>query len=555
MAVLALTACMGDTPSFAFGAPELHTVRRGNLRITVNAQSALQAEIETSIRSKVKGWVGLLYLIPEGIQVEEGDELALLDLSKHEEYRAGQAIKVAKVKAALEQATKNLEIMETQLLAMEMTADSELRIAQMELEKFLGREADDSAANPSRAGEAGTNRDMVDGLEEMLDNEMLTNPEAEVEYSGLASEIRVLLGEEGLDRAMGQMANQVLAQIDFIRLAQAEMELRKETLEHSVDLKQKDFITSNELERDRLRFQSQYSRVTLAWNDIDLLINYTLQQDKIRLTQDVENKELTLLNTLATNEARRVRERAEVFAKTLEYEHAAERLATVDEQIANSVITAPHAGVVIYGKQGRDRHSPPIEEGSMIRERQKLVTLPDVSKLIAEFKVHESQIQNVEQGQSATLEMDAFPDRTFTGVVTHVAGLADPGSRWNTSSLKNYTVTVAIDGENTDEALRPGMNASMEILVDTVEDVLSVPMEAVRRDRQTHYVWKSTPAAPVATRVSLGRNNLTHVEIQEGVEVGDMVYLSPPLDVEPPTFDRGTAGDQSPAGLPAEEVR
>ncbi len=185
----------------------------------------------------------------------------------------------------------------------------------------------------------------------------------------------------------------------------------------------------------------------------------------------------------------------------------------------------------------------------MIRERQKLVTLPDVSKLIAEFKVHESQIQNVERGQSATLEMDAFPDRTFTGVVTHVAGLADPGSRWNTSSLKNYTVTVALDGENTDGALRPGMNASMEILVDTVEDVLSVPMQAIRRDRQTHYVWKSTPTAPVATRVRLGRNNLTHVEIQEGVEVGDMVYLSPPLDVEPPTFDQG------PAGLPTEEVR
>ena len=101
----------------------------------------------------------------------------------------------------------------------------------------------------------------------------------------------------------------------------------------------------------------------------------------------------------------------------------------------------------------------------------------------------------------------------------------------------------------------PGMNVGMELLVDTVEDVLSVPMDAVRRDRQVHYVWKSTPGAPVATRVRLGRNNLTHVVIQEGVEVGDRVYLSPPLDVEPPTFDQGTPNDQGTAGAPAEEGR
>ena len=42
---------------------------------------------------------------------------------------------------------------------------------------------------------------------------------------------------------------------------------------------------------------------------------------------------------------------------------------------------------------------------------------------------------------------------------------------------------------------------------------------------------------------------------EEGVEVGDMVYLSPPLDVDPPTFDQSTPNDQSPAGLPAEEGR
>ena len=296
-----LVACSGDRPSAIpeLGVP-IHTVRRGDLKVTVEEKSELQAKVKTTLRSKMKGWVALLFLTPEGTEVAEGDLLAELDASKHEEFRAKQAIIVSRARSSLEQVRKNLEIMETRLLVAENTAVNQLRIAEMELEKFMGRQAD------GMPDAAGTNLEMVEKLEAMLAEEFLDNPGAEVEYAGLADQVRELLGEDNLHRAMGQTANRVLDQIDRISLARADLELKRDTLEHSESLAVQDFITKNELERDKLAYESQLSRVTLSWNNIDLMINYTLQQDWIRRKQDVLNADLNLENTRARNESERV---------------------------------------------------------------------------------------------------------------------------------------------------------------------------------------------------------------------------------------------------------
>lgn len=535
LVLLALTSCGEGRPGTAAGGAPVQTVRRGDLRITVNEKAELQAAVKTTLSSQIEGWVALLYLIPESTQVSAGQVLAELDVSDKEEKRASQAIAVARAESALEQARKNLEIVEAGLLAAENAARSRLTIAEMELEKFFGKKIPEDVA--ADASSSGTNLEMVEKLQLMLAHEFQYNPGAEVEYAGLADRVRDLLGEENLNRAMGQTANQVLDRIDQIRLARADLELKKDTLRHSEELQTRDFITRNELERDRLAHESQLSRVTLSWNNLDLLINYTLPQTRIRLTQDVLNADLALETTLARNEARRIRERAEVTAKEMENDLARERLENLDTQIRNSVIRAPHPGVVIYGKTGKDWWSSAVEEGGMIRERQALVVLPDVSKIQAEFTVHESQIEKIALDQPVTVRVDAFPERSFTGRVTEIGGIASSArSQMSTSALKTYKTVVTLDGVNSDGALRPGMNAGIEILVDTVENVPSVPIEAVQRHRDRHYVWMETPTGPVAQPVVLGKNNQTHVAITKGLEDGDRVYLSPPQGVVAPDF-------------------
>ena len=145
---------------------DIHTVKRGDLRITVREQGELHATVNTRIASQVKGRATLIYLIQEGAMVQKGDRLAELDVSGVEDKLANQSIAVAKAEAALEQGIKNFEIVETIARQPEYAAESQVRMAHMRLEGFLGRTM--TTERPADREIAGTNAEMVAKLKERL---------------------------------------------------------------------------------------------------------------------------------------------------------------------------------------------------------------------------------------------------------------------------------------------------------------------------------------------------------------------------------------------------
>jgi len=79
------------------------------------------------------------------------------------------------------------------------------------------------------------------------------------------------------------------------------------------------------------------------------------------------------------------------------------------------------------------------------------------------------------------------------------------------------------------------------INVGTLRDVLHVPVPALERRRGDRFVWKITPGGPVATKVELGGNNLTHVEIVAGLAEGDRISLVRPAGAELPGEEEAPA--------------
>ena len=110
--------------------------------------------------------------------------------------------------------------------------------------------------------------------------------------------------------------------------------------------------------------------------------------------------------------------------------------------------------------------------------------------------------------------------------VLRVSTLPDPIP--HAQDVKVYRAAVQLEFDNSGGTLRPGMNATVEIAVGQVENVLSVPLVAVKRRGDAYFVFKNTPNGPVAVPVELGVSNLTHVEVVKGVEDGDEVWLAPP---------------------------
>jgi HlyD family secretion protein len=133
-----------------------------------------------------------------------------------------------------------------------------------------------------------------------------------------------------------------------------------------------------------------------------------------------------------------------------------------------AVIRAPSDGVIIE----RD-----VEVGQTVAaslQAPKLFSLAtDLKNMQVEASVDEADIGQIKDDQSVTFTVDAYPEQTFTGTVTQVR--LDPII---TQNVVTYTVIIAV--ANPDLKLRPGMTATVSILVDRRENVLRVPTLATR---------------------------------------------------------------------------
>jgi HlyD family secretion protein len=114
----------------------------------------------------------------------------------------------------------------------------------------------------------------------------------------------------------------------------------------------------------------------------------------------------------------------------------------------------------------------------------------------------------------------------FNGIITEVSSVPIPG-RWPNMDLKEYEAEIKLtDGLDVIQKLRPGLTAQVEILVDSRENILQVPMTAVLAlaDKQVAFVL--TNKGEERRDLEVGLSNQGHVEIKEGVKVGELVILN-----------------------------
>jgi HlyD family secretion protein len=172
-----------------------------------------------------------------------------------------------------------------------------------------------------------------------------------------------------------------------------------------------------------------------------------------------------------------------------------------------------------------------------VRERQELIYLPTAQSMLAEVKIHESSLKKVKIGMPARVTVDAVPNRVFMGRVAKIAVLPDAASWWGNPDLKVYNTEVHLDNG---VDLRAGMSCRAEIVVETYERALYVPVQCVVREGSRTVVYKP---GPEAVKVEVGLDNNSMVRILSGVSAGDKVLLNPPLrDVAPEIEVEGAAG-------------
>ena len=137
------------------------------------------------------------------------------------------------------------------------------------------------------------------------------------------------------------------------------------------------------------------------------------------------------------------------------------------------------------------------------------------------LSIDEADILSIEEGQTATVSVDAIEDETFEGTVTSVTTTTSGSS----GSVK-YTAEVTV--ERTDEMLL-GMSASATITVSEAEDAVLIPVSALQESGTTTFVYTEADDEgnlSGAVEVETGLSDGTNVEILSGLSEGDVVYYT-----------------------------
>jgi HlyD family secretion protein len=169
-----------------------------------------------------------------------------------------------------------------------------------------------------------------------------------------------------------------------------------------------------------------------------------------------------------------------------------------------------------------------LELGQQVMANQAAATLLDASQIKVQIDVAETDIPSVKTGQSAQITFDALPNQVFTGGVTQIA-LAGT----TTQGVVNYPVKVVLDGSTelaevpTDATVRPGMTANVIIVVAQRENVLLIPVRAIKTVGNAKTVTVLAAGKQTQVNVTVGYSDDAQAEVTSGLNEGDTVIIQP----------------------------
>jgi len=574
-AILAMIFIYSLVPSTSSGDEATFTAIRGTMSIDVLEGGTIEATQAQIIKSKVEGRDGttILKIIDEGYQVTEEDvknELILveLDSSAIVERIKSQETEVQGALANLMEYVKQREIRESANLSSIKDASVKAKFALMDFQKYLGESAaqkilddigisadsiEEEAGERSAAGaslfassllDAANGNDIKgDGDEVLMDG--LSDPDPLLNQWGgtneqdLLPEIREYdvdfgkFAQEGNEKLLGDGdARQELRKLkDAVLIAEAEFALKKKTYEGAVRLADKGFITPNELQNKKIDFDKSQNSLASSKATLKLFQTYNIQKEAEQFLLNYEQALMRLSRAKKDAIAEMADSVGDLNRAERYYRWEKKQLNDLREQYIACTIKAERPGLVVYG-DGSDRWDPDeiIREGAKVRERQAIITIPDMRHMAVKVRIHESQVKRVRKGMPVKISVDAEPDKALTGEVDNVGVLPDSENRRFNPDQKVYKTSIKITGIH--DWLKPGMAAEGRIIIRIIPDIVMIPVQAVFNHKNVTFCCiKSGPN--IETRViQIDDYNNRFAAIKSGVEEGEVILLQKPEELD-----------------------
>ncbi len=291
-------------------------------------------------------------------------------------------------------------------------------------------------------------------------------------------------------------------------VAEENLNRAKEYYAYSQKLASKGYVNENQLEADRFAVEKAKKDLDAAKTKIKVL-------DEFTKPKQVSTLESAILIAKAKWDAAQSSDQLET-----------QKLQDLDDQIAKCTITAPQDGVVKYAHVTDNRGDQQfiVDEGTIVRERQTIIKLPNADSMRVNLTVNESLVQYVQPGFTAEIRPVGFGDRVLHGVVEKVNQYAEPTS-WRQANVKEYKAFIHID--DVVPELRSGMTASVTINCAEVLNAIQVPVQSIYAYGPKFYCFVYDHGQWTAREVKAGPTNDKFFVVEEGLEEGEQVALNP----------------------------
>lgn len=266
------------------------------------------------------------------------------------------------------------------------------------------------------------------------------------------------------------------------------------------------------------------ARVTVEENE--LVVEQSVYESPAVQRQaklDLERAKRSLEQALRNYELKKQQAAYDVNRAWEEVRKSRERIQEIEALFEALDVKAPKPGMVIYSY---DRFGNKIQAGSTVsRWAPTIAELPDLSSMISKTFINEIDISKIKAGQKAKVGIDAFPEKSFDGIVVSVANI---GQVLPDGDSKVFEVIIKLN--STDSDLRPAMTTSNEIITDSLAEALYIPLEAVFSNDTAEFVYKRKGHDWIRQIVRFGIENANFVVVEEGLEEDMEVALTEPAN-------------------------
>ena len=222
-------------------------------------------------------------------------------------------------------------------------------------------------------------------------------------------------------------------------------------------------------QKERMEANLQSAKASLRMREAEL----TRVESDFNRVKELNSKGLASDSELEISKSNYLSTKASFQAAEANVEQSQASLKEVMDQISKTSIRSPMDGYVtkLNVEVGERVFGAGFSMGTDI------MTISDLGNIEAVVEVDENDVVLVSVGDTATIKVDAFKDQEFVGIVSEIGNSANTTGLGTQNEVVNFEVKIKLIDPR--DALRPGMSCTAEIETETINNILSVPIQSV----------------------------------------------------------------------------